>query len=73
MPECLNCGSHVTPDYARVFSTTEGGEVRVCPNCPDKIRGTDGHPRPARSTRRQSGSDDVDHSREDKDEVSKAL
>jgi len=73
MPECLNCGSHVTADYARVFSVEDDGAVRVCPNCPDKIRGTDGTPRQARSTRRQTGSDDVDHSREDKDTVSKAL
>jgi len=36
MPECDNCGSHVTPDYHRVFSVD--GTVGCCPQCPDKLR-----------------------------------
>ena len=50
MPECSNCGSHVTDDYRRVFTPSDVDEVRVCPNCPDLVR--DGpHVRDARSTR----------------------
>jgi len=63
MPECLNCGAFVTVDYARVFSLEGEDSVRVCPQCPDKIRGEGGKPRPARSTRRTETSEDVDHSR----------
>lgn len=37
MPECLNCGAFVTPDYVRVFSPS-GDDVRVCPDCPDMVR-----------------------------------
>jgi len=29
---CLNCGSHVTPDFTRVFGT-EDGEALRCGNC----------------------------------------
>lgn len=50
MPECQNCGSFVTADYARVFTPPEVDHPRVCPNCTDKIR--DGSSvREARSTR----------------------
>jgi len=38
MPECQNCGSFVTDAYARVFTPTDQGEPRVCPNFEDKIR-----------------------------------
>lgn len=50
MPRCQNCGNHVTPDYARVFTPTDVDQPRVCPNCPDKIR-VNGHIRDARATR----------------------
>jgi len=30
--QCLNCGSVVTDDYARVMGAN-GGEVHACPNC----------------------------------------
>lgn len=32
MPECENCGNHVSDDFHRVFSDDQG-EVRACPNC----------------------------------------
>jgi len=52
MPECQNCGTHVTEQYARVFTPDEVDEPRVCPQCPDKLR--DGaNIREAKSTRRQ--------------------
>ncbi len=38
MPECQNCGSFVTPAYARVFTPNDVDEPRVCPNCEDKVR-----------------------------------
>lgn len=41
MPECRNCGGFVTRQYARVFApewVEEANEVRVCPDCRDKIR-----------------------------------
>lgn len=38
MPECRNCGSHVTPDYARVFTPPDIDSPRVCPFCPDLTR-----------------------------------
>lgn len=50
MPHCQNCGSHVTKDYARVFTPNDVDEPRVCPNCPDKIRDK-GKVRDARATR----------------------
>jgi len=62
--KCLNCGAQVTTQYARVFSLEGEDDVRVCPDCPDKIRGKGGKPRDARSTRRTDTSEDVDHSRE---------
>jgi len=31
MPECQNCGSHLTPEYVRVFGME--GEVSVCLHC----------------------------------------
>jgi len=50
MPRCLNCDSFVTDDYVRVFAPNGMEEVRVCPNCEDKLR--DGaEVREARSTR----------------------
>lgn len=53
MPECENCGSHVTLDYVRVFSPDDDEEtVRTCPMCPDMIRDGIGRPREARSNRR---------------------
>lgn len=38
MPECQNCGSFVTPAYARVFAPTEMDDPRVCPYCDDMVR-----------------------------------
>lgn len=50
MPRCQNCNSFVTVDYVRVFAPSDMSEVRVCPNCEDKLR--DGaEVREARSTR----------------------
>jgi hypothetical protein len=50
MPDCQNCGSFVTADYARVFAPDGLDAPRVCPNCEDLIRdGAD--VRRARSTR----------------------
>lgn len=54
MAECQNCGNHVSDAYARVFAPDEvesDGEVRVCPQCPDRLR-IDGKVRDARSVRR---------------------
>ncbi|WP_438267384.1 DUF7563 family protein [Haladaptatus halobius] len=51
MPECQNCGTFVTADYARVFTPDGIDDPRVCPSCPDVIR--DGATvREARSKRR---------------------
>lgn len=54
MPTCQNCGEHVTKRYVRVFAPpqTPSGQVRVCPQCEDKIRDSDGTIRDARSRRR---------------------
>ena len=50
MPECKNCGSFVTADYARVFTPPGVDRPRVCPECPDVVRdGAD--VRKARATR----------------------
>ncbi|SDQ23398.1 DUF7563 family protein [Halopelagius longus] len=38
MPECQNCGSFVTPAYARVFAPTNMDDPRVCPYCEDMVR-----------------------------------
>jgi NAD-dependent SIR2 family protein deacetylase len=38
MPECQNCGGHVTRRYARVFTPDGVENPRVCPDCEDKIR-----------------------------------
>lgn len=40
MPECQNCGGFVTEQYVRVFAPSgmEADAVRVCPQCPDKLR-----------------------------------
>ncbi|MGB9958827.1 DUF7563 family protein (plasmid) [Haloferax prahovense] len=38
MPECQNCGSHVTEAYVRVFTPDSVDEPQVCPNCEDMIR-----------------------------------
>lgn len=51
MPECQNCGTHVTARYARVFTPEGVNEPRVCPQCPDKLR-DGGGVREAKSQRR---------------------
>lgn len=35
MPECGNCGKHVSMDFHRVFADPETGETRACtrPEC----------------------------------------
>lgn len=38
MPECQNCGSFVTPAYARVFVPPNVEDPRVCPYCDDMVR-----------------------------------
>lgn len=38
MSECQNCGGFVTEQYVRVFAPSGMDAVRVCPNCPDKLR-----------------------------------
>lgn len=38
MSECQNCGGFVTEQYVRVFAPAGMDTVRVCPNCPDKLR-----------------------------------
>lgn len=75
MPECRNCGSHVTEDYVRVFGKDGADTVDVCPECPDKIRTSYGKVRDARSTRRNKASGDNDHSRDEdtKEDVSKSM
>lgn len=50
MPHCQNCGSHVTKDYARVFTPDDVDQPRCCPECPDKLR-DNGRIRDARATR----------------------
>jgi hypothetical protein len=42
MTECQNCGSHVTPDYARVFTPENVENPQVCPHCEDMKRDPDG-------------------------------
>jgi hypothetical protein len=32
MPDCKNCGNHISDDFKRVFAD-DNGEVRACPNC----------------------------------------
>lgn len=32
MPECSNCGSHITPDFARVFGDRDD-DIHGCPSC----------------------------------------
>ena len=54
MATCQNCGRHVSERYVRVFAPHDveaSGEVRVCPNCPDKVR-DGGQIRESRSARR---------------------
>ncbi len=38
MAACENCGGFVTEQYVRVFAPTGMENVRVCPNCEDKLR-----------------------------------
>jgi hypothetical protein len=54
MPQCNNCEGFVTDDYVRVFAPSGRDDVRVCPQCEDKLR--DGaEVREARSTRGNAG------------------
>lgn len=54
MPECQNCGHHVSDDYVRVLAPRDADTVRACPDCPDVVREYDGSVREARSTRHQT-------------------
>lgn len=36
MPECDECGAHVSDDFQRVFSEPGSDVLRACPSCPDK-------------------------------------
>lgn len=49
---CQNCGSHVNPQFAKVFEPedTENDGPRCCPHCEDLVRTHDGEIREARST-----------------------
>jgi len=53
MPNCLNCGSHVTEAYVRVFAPDGLDQPRVCPFCKDMVR-AGGDIREARSVRHRS-------------------
>jgi len=44
MPECDECGAHVTVDYHRVFATREG-RLRGCPACGPRAGAATGGPR----------------------------
>jgi len=37
MAKCDNCGAHVSEDFERVFSEPGTGDVRACPDCPERI------------------------------------
>ena len=37
-PQCLNCGSHVTNEFARVMGDNDG-HVHACVNCSDNHPG----------------------------------
>jgi hypothetical protein len=54
MPECQNCGGHVSERYVNVFEPEGVDHPRCCPQCPDLIR-RGAHPEPARSSRKSSG------------------
>lgn len=51
MPECDNCGRHVSTDYARV-KATRNGHIPGCPDCNAQDNDT-GHVRGTRYTQRQ--------------------
>lgn len=36
MPECDNCGSHVTDRYKRVFAANDG-TIHACSNCRNQV------------------------------------
>ncbi|WP_425601750.1 DUF7563 family protein [Haloplanus pelagicus] len=38
MPECQNCGAHVTEQYVRVFTPDNVDAPRACPRCEDMTR-----------------------------------
>ncbi|WP_443984560.1 DUF7563 family protein [Halorientalis marina] len=45
MPECDNCGSHVTENYVRVFVPSGVDRPKACPSCPDMKRDGSGRAR----------------------------
>lgn len=51
MPECQNCGHHVSSDYVRVFAQPDADEVFCCPWCDDELR-SNGKVREAKSQRK---------------------
>jgi hypothetical protein len=52
---CDNCGTAVSDRYVRVAVPPELDAPRVCPHCPDRVRGPDGRARLARSHRGDGG------------------
>jgi NAD-dependent SIR2 family protein deacetylase len=52
MANCLNCESYVSDQYVKVFAPDGMENVRVCPNCEDKMRDGAGV-REARAPRQQ--------------------
>lgn len=42
MPECENCGGHVTPDFARVFGSNDN-DVQACIECATFEKIQNGH------------------------------
>lgn len=51
VPNCGNCGAHVSRDYVRVWKPEDVDEVRACPNCPDAVRRGSGEIREPRAAR----------------------
>lgn len=56
MPQCQNCGTVVSKDYARVFVPDGRTDPRACPYCEDMIR-VGGDVREARAPREGNGSE----------------
>lgn len=50
MPDCRNCGAHVTEAYVRVFARRGQDGVFCCPDCEDVVR-RNGGVKTARSSR----------------------
>jgi len=55
MPQCQNCGSHVTEQYIRVFSKNGADHVDACPDCPD-LKRANGKPREKKYTENEDAA-----------------